>query len=475
MGAHMILFLFLPALIFESAFNSDWHIFKVEFAQILIMAGPMLLVSTVLSALMMKYILGYVGEFTWTACLLYGSIISATDPVAVVCLLKELGASRRLATLIEGESLLNDGTAMVVFLVILEIIEGAEFDFWHIIVKFCRLSFGGPLLGLAGGIILSFILSRIHNNGVLETNSTIFVSYLIFFTAESSGLGVSGILAIVFLGLYMTNTGKTRISAESEHSVHHIWGYIGFVAETVIFILSGIIMGQRAMQEDTQIGPIDYLKLIGTYVILHFIRFFVILMFWPLLRRIGYGMSFKQVILCSYAGLRGAVGLSLALMVAASDKVPRYIQDVILLHTAGVALLTLIINATTTGILVRYLGLSRQSNLKKQALHSMSLKVEQDLDLNIEKLKENKHFHAVDWEHLKDDVNMADIKNKYKKYKNLNVEGPMTGDDFNSPSRAHLEPTYNNQNDYTDSVSDVTGRGSNADIEKQARLPRENV
>ena len=88
------------------------------------MAGPMLLVSTILSALMMRYILGYDGEFTFQASLLYGSIISATDPVAVVVLLKELGASRRLATMIEGESLLNDGTAMVVFLVLLDIVKG---------------------------------------------------------------------------------------------------------------------------------------------------------------------------------------------------------------------------------------------------------------------------------------------------------------------------------------------------------------
>lgn len=104
---------------------------------------------------------------------------------------------------------------------------------------------------------------------------------------------VSGILAIVSLGLYMTNTGKTKISAESEHAVHHVWGYIGFVAETVIFIVSGIIMGQRSMEDENMITYIDYLKLLGIYVILHFIRFFMILVFWPILRKIGYGMSFN--------------------------------------------------------------------------------------------------------------------------------------------------------------------------------------
>ena len=207
------------------------------------MAGPMLILATLLSAFMMLYIVGYDGEVTWNSALMYGSIISATDPVAVVCLLKELGASRRLATLIEGESLLNDGTAMVVFLVLLAIAEGEEASIGGIIAQFIRLALGGPAIGLIAGVVVSFMLSRIHNNFVLEVNTTIFASYLLFFLTENTEIHVSGILAIVAFGLYMSNIGKTRISTESEHAVHHVWGFIGFVAETVIFILTGLIMG----------------------------------------------------------------------------------------------------------------------------------------------------------------------------------------------------------------------------------------
>jgi len=82
----------------------------------------------------------------------------------------------------------------------------------------------------------------------------------------------------------------------------------------------------------------------------------------------GYGMTFKQLILCTYAGLRGAVGMSLALMVASNDKIPQYIRDVILLHVAGVALATLLINATTTSLLVQKLGLSKQSDIQKNMI-----------------------------------------------------------------------------------------------------------
>jgi len=198
---------------------------------------------------------------------------------------------------------------------------------------------------------------------VLEINCTVSISYLLFYLAESTSLHVSGIIAIVVMGLYMTNIGKTRISSGSTHAVHHVWSYIGFIAETVIFIVSGIIMGQKAMA-DNEIGTDDYLKLCGIYIVLHFIRFFCILLFWPCLRRMGYGMSFKQVILCTYAGLRGAVGLSLALMVQSSPHISHFIKDLVLLDVAGVALLTLLINASTTEMLVKKLGLTAQSEVQ---------------------------------------------------------------------------------------------------------------
>ncbi len=110
-----MLLLFLPALIFESAFSCDYYIFKMQFGKIFLLAFPMLLAATFITALVMYYILGHDCDLGWTGCVLFGAIVSATDPVAVVALLKELGTSKRIGTLIEGESLLNDGTAVVIF------------------------------------------------------------------------------------------------------------------------------------------------------------------------------------------------------------------------------------------------------------------------------------------------------------------------------------------------------------------------
>jgi NhaP-type Na+/H+ or K+/H+ antiporter len=101
----------------------------------------------------------------------------------------------------------------------------------------------------------------------------------------------------------------------------------------------------------------------------------------------GYGLTFKQLVLASYSGLRGAVGMSLALTVAGSHKVPPFVRNVILMHVAGVALLTLLINATTTSFLVKALELNSYSDLKKNILLSVSYQINRRIDTNIKKLR----------------------------------------------------------------------------------------
>ena len=236
----LIFLVFLPALIFESAFNSDWYTFKRQFGKILIMATLMLVFCTFATAVSMYWVLGFQSDenkMTWMTCVLFGAINSATDPVAVVSLLKELGVTVRISTLIEGESLLNDGTALVLFIVLQDLAQGDDKTAGEIAGMFCQMSIGGPLLGIAFGYLMSFTLSRIHNEPILESNLTVCMPYVLFYIAELHDVHVSGILALVAMGLYMTNRGRTRISVESEEAIHAIWHYIGFVAETLIFLI----------------------------------------------------------------------------------------------------------------------------------------------------------------------------------------------------------------------------------------------
>jgi NhaP-type Na+/H+ or K+/H+ antiporter len=297
---------------------------------------------------------------------MFGSIISATDPVAVVALLKELGASKKLSTMIEGESLFNDGTAMVCFLVFLDMATGVDKTAGDVIVDFLRLALGGCAVGLAGGFIVNFWLLYIFNNFVLETNLLIFSSYLLFYVAEY--WHTSGILAIVVFGIYMALIGRLYISPESEHANHHVWGYIGFIAETLIFMFAGLIMG-GIIREDNHIGLLvreDFGKASAAFVILVIIRYICVFLFYPCLSRMGYGLTISQAVLVSYGGLRGAVGLCLAMVVhSPTTKLPARVKAVVLLFTSFEALFTLIVCAPTTKFVVNYFGLADQTELQK--------------------------------------------------------------------------------------------------------------
>ena len=415
---HTFFLIFLPPLIFESAFSADWHIVKVELVQILILAGPCLLASAFLTAVVMRYVLWYQDEFTFEAAVMFGALISATDPVAVVALLKELGASRTLSTLIEGESLFNDGTAYVMFSVTLELVKGEKFEFGPILGEFCRLSFGGPLLGILFGAVITLWLRRIVNNPILETNLTIVGAFLVFYTAEGTDLEVSGILALVCLGLFMTRSGRTGISHVSEETLHHVWTYLGYICETLVFLLAGVIITLKVFEEDNVIEWQDYFKCIALYVLLHLIRFFIIFVIkWPM-SKLGYGMNWREATVLGYSGLRGAVSLSLALIVRLEHDVDHHIQDIVLFHTAGIALLTLVINGSTMGFLVRALGMMRMPEVKKKLLRNLIRAYRKEANDTIDNLKGKKNYGKVDWEELKNVAGADKIRDRiFKKRK----------------------------------------------------------
>lgn len=165
--------------------------------------------------------------------------------MAVVALLKELGASVRFNTLVEGESLLNDGTAMVFFMLFMDLAKGNTSSVAGVLGNFVRVSIGGPLLGILFGIMMSYWIKRIIRDSVLTANVTFVGAFLCFYVAEFTWVKVSGILAIVTLGIYMSAVGKRKIYPESEHDLHSVWSYIQYSSETLIFVLTGIIVGVK--------------------------------------------------------------------------------------------------------------------------------------------------------------------------------------------------------------------------------------
>ncbi|KAJ6898978.1 Cation/H+ exchanger [Populus alba x Populus x berolinensis] len=194
----LLLAVFLPALLFESSFSMEVHQIKRCMAQMLLLAGPGVLISTCCLGCALKLIFPY--NWSWTTSLLLGGLLSATDPVAVVALLKDLGASKKLSTIIEGESLMNDGTAIVVYQLFYRMVLGESFN-WVSILKFLtQVSLGAVGIGVAFGIASVLWLGFIFNDTVIEIALTLAVSYIAYFTAQE-GAGVSGVLAVMTLGM----------------------------------------------------------------------------------------------------------------------------------------------------------------------------------------------------------------------------------------------------------------------------------
>ncbi|KAJ6431618.1 hypothetical protein OIU84_018992 [Salix udensis] len=216
----LLLAIFLPALLFESSFSMEIHQIKRCMAQMLLLAVPGVLISTCCLGCALKLIFPY--NWSWTTSLLLGGLLSATDPVAVVALLKELGASKKLSTIIEGESLMNDGTAIVVYQLLYRMVLGESFN-WGSIVKFLtQVSLGAVGIGIAFGIASVLWLGFIFNDTVIEIALTVAVSYIAYFTAQE-GAGVSGVLAVMTLGMFYAAAARTAFKGDGQQSLHHFW------------------------------------------------------------------------------------------------------------------------------------------------------------------------------------------------------------------------------------------------------------
>ncbi|XP_021856819.1 sodium/hydrogen exchanger 8 isoform X2 [Spinacia oleracea] len=147
-----------------------------------ILAGPGVLISTFCLGAALKLSFPY--DWNWKTSLLLGGLLSATDPVAVVALLKELGASKKLSTIIEGESLMNDGTAIVVYQLFYQMVLGRSFN-WALSLKYLvQVSFGAVGFGIAFGVASVLWLGFIFNDTVIEITLTLAVSYVAYFTQD---------------------------------------------------------------------------------------------------------------------------------------------------------------------------------------------------------------------------------------------------------------------------------------------------
>lgn len=393
---HLILFVFLPTLIYEAAYAIDIHTFKKTSANAFLLAVPGILIALFLTGafvMLIKFFGWGFSTWGWTMALLFGAVVSATDPVAVVSLLKELGASKKLGTLIEGESLLNDGTAIVLFMVFLAALTG-EGAGDSAVFKFFKVALGGIGIGLFFGWVAIAWVKKVFNDAMIEITVIIAAAYLTFYVAEHF-FHVSGVLGVVTMGLLMASVGKTRISPEVEHFLHEFWELAAFIANTLIFLIVGVVIADQA-----KITLNNVVLLILIYVGVHLARAVVILVLFPFMRKAGYGLSVKNSYVLWWGALRGAIALALALIVSAEETIAQDIRDQFLFLTAGLVTLTLLINATTIKLLLNKLGLMQVAPAKQMMMASANNFLRQSTENSLQKSKKDRFLNRANWERV---------------------------------------------------------------------------
>lgn len=344
----LILYVFLPTLIFESAFNLNARQLWQNIVPILTLAVPGLLLSTGIIA----GILLLATSIPLLPALLLGAILSATDPVAVIALFKQLGAPRRLTVLVEGESLFNDATAIVLASILIAGISADAGDhsagLLPAVVEFLTVFFGGLVVGWILAVVAGTLLGMVRADVYIETTLTTILAYASFLIAEQI-FHVSGVVAVVAAGLTLGTWGRIKISPSVRQYIDHFWEYMAFVATALIFLMVGMRVNLDELLASSHVLPWVIVGMLLS-------RAIVIYGMIPVSNKLpgieATSRAYQTVMY--WGGLRGAIALAIVLSIPEFEYSGLFIALVM-----GAVLFTLLVQGLSIEWLVAKLGLSK--------------------------------------------------------------------------------------------------------------------
>lgn len=371
-SSDLILAILVPPLIFEATLHIPWEKLKNDLALVVLMAVVGTLIGTFLVGGIVVQFLGV----PWAAAIAFGALISATDPVAVIAFFRSLGVSKRLGILVEGESLFNDGVAIVIFnlAVAAGAAGGTGLTVGDAVLEFIIVAFGGIGVGLFLGYIVSYIVLKNVDDHLIETATTVALAFGSFVVAEEFGiiLGIegvhfSGILAVVAAGLMVGNIGSRNTSPTTKLTLDNFWEFLAFAVNSLVFLLIGLEI------EIAQLADFFWPIVVAVAAILLSRGVIVYTMTWlygRLQPQRHIPVPYRHVMY--WGGLRGAISLALALTLSNSS----FGSDLSLelqVMTFGVVLFTLLGQGMSIERLIRRLKLAdkpaqRVENQRRQAL-----------------------------------------------------------------------------------------------------------
>lgn len=375
---NMLFFVFLPTLIFESAYNIKANKIAENMRAISLLSIVGLLVSTLTIATALYYIFIFIQlPIPFIVTLLFGVIISATDPVAVLALFKEYGTPKRLSLIFEGESLFNDGTAFALFLIILQIIAVGWTDTSLVegLTIFASMVFGGVMFGVLMGVLFSKLIERVKDNEHIEITLTMIVAHMTFLLAElishtpifGHTIHLSSIIATVIAAMVIGNYGRSKISPRVLDYMEELWSYFAFVANSLVFILIGLLFADLDIDFSYFILPIG-IAIVVTIIARALSIYTLIPLFNLTKKEAPIPPAWQH--LMAWGSLRGALAVTMVLLIPDDLTLAAWtydfsIKDFITAITIGSIYFTLFVKATTIGPLINKLKLNQLHEIEQ--------------------------------------------------------------------------------------------------------------
>jgi len=358
----LLLQVFLPILLFEAAFHVDLKSFLNNRRAILFLAIPGVIIGMLLTTAVFVPVAKLIqDDMVWQVGLVTAAMLAATDPISVVALFKEFTVSKRLGIIVEGESLINDGIAVVLFGVVVKITAdslgltiptlhdpGENVQALHVIGVFLREVFLGTALGVAVGLAMSYLTSKV-NDHLIEVALTAIAAYGSNVVAMQ--LHASPVIAVVVCGMMVGNVGaKHGMSPTTREAVFSFWEFAAFMANSFVFILIGLEIRLSELWADAGL-------IVAFFVIMILVRSVTVFGVHSLVRREDLKLKKAWLPVITWSGVRGSLSMVMAMMLVASESEGETTRKLILNLVFGVVLLSILLQGTTIEWLMKRVGL----------------------------------------------------------------------------------------------------------------------
>jgi CPA1 family monovalent cation:H+ antiporter len=375
----IVFLVFLPPLLYDAASRTSWHDFKANIRPISALGISLVFFTTTAVAITAHY---FIPDFGWPVAFLLGAIVSPPDAAAASGIIKGLGLNKHVVSILEGESLVNDASALIAYRYALAATITGGFLFWQAGLQFLLVAGGGILIGLLVGYILVFLHKRIHNYAIVESSLTLLTPFLSYLFAEQ--VHTSGILAVVSTGIFISWRAPEIFSYQTRMRTRAIW-------DTLIFLLNGfvfILIGLQLPGILKQLTNHKLSALIGYGLIISLVTIIVRILwvftsawffnffsgkkkagnFLPEIKKREEADLWKNVLIVAWTGTRGVVSMAaaLALPITLYDGKLFPQRHLILFLCFVVIFVTLVVQGFSLPLLIRLLGVNYSNNEDKE-------------------------------------------------------------------------------------------------------------